>query len=132
MKGLGTSTTYPFFHKNVVYNVFLFSSINGRTHVTTGMTMGGGPWNHLTVPGKPSAGPWNQLTVPGEEASGPTWNNNLAVPGASLSHSPSLRSTGWTQKNAVHRKQNYEIPGFVLTKPSWDWDKKNYSRPGRV
>jgi len=26
----------------------------------------------------------------------------------------------------------YKIPGFVLTKPSWDWDWVNYSRPGKV
>jgi len=26
----------------------------------------------------------------------------------------------------------YEIPGFVLTKHSWDWDWVNYSWPGRV
>jgi len=29
-------------------------------------------------------------------------------------------------------KKIYKIPGFVLTKPSWDWDLVNYSRPGRV
>jgi len=28
-------------------------------------------------------------------------------------------------------KKIYEIPGFVLTKPSWDWDWVNYFRPGR-
>jgi len=33
---------------------------------------------------------------------------------------------------AIHCKQIYEIPGFVLTKPSWDWDWVNYSQPGRV
>jgi len=32
----------------------------------------------------------------------------------------------------LHCKINYEIPGFVLTKPSWDWDWANYSQPGRV
>ena len=26
----------------------------------------------------------------------------------------------------------YEIPGFYLTKLSWDWDWVNYSRSGRV
>jgi len=25
-----------------------------------------------------------------------------------------------------------KIPGFVLIKPSWDWDWVNYSGPGRV
>jgi len=29
-------------------------------------------------------------------------------------------------------KKMYKIPGFVLTKPSRDWDCVNYSRPGRV
>jgi len=29
-------------------------------------------------------------------------------------------------------KRIYTITGFVLTKPSWDWDLVNYSRPGRV
>jgi len=29
-------------------------------------------------------------------------------------------------------KRNYEVPGFFLTKPSWDWDWVNYSWPGRV
>jgi len=29
-------------------------------------------------------------------------------------------------------KKIYEIPGFVLTKPSWDWDLVNYFRTGRV
>ena len=28
--------------------------------------------------------------------------------------------------------KNYKIPGFYLTKPSWDWDCVNYSQPGRV
>ena len=39
------------------------------------------------------------------------------------------------RKNSVHERKVctlnffYEIPGFVLTKPSWDWDWVNYSRP---
>jgi hypothetical protein len=62
--------------------------------------MGGGAWNHLNVPGKPASGPWNHLTVPGEEVASPTWNN-LTVPGSSLSRSPSIRSTGETQKKKI-------------------------------
>jgi len=29
-------------------------------------------------------------------------------------------------------KNNYKIPIYVLTKPSWAWNWVNYSRPGRV
>jgi hypothetical protein len=29
-------------------------------------------------------------------------------------------------------KKNNEIPGFILTIPSRDWDWVNFSRPGRV
>jgi len=36
----------------------------------------------------------------------------------------------WELKYTV--KRNYEIPGFVLTKPSWDGERVYYSRPGRV
>jgi len=35
-------------------------------------------------------------------------------------------------RNKILCKKIYRIPGFVMTKPSWDWDGVNYSRPGRV
>ena len=43
-----------------------------------------------------------------------------------------LKTLEDSQKWGVHCKKNYEIPGFILAKPSWDRDWANYSRPGRV
>jgi len=42
------------------------------------------------------------------------------------------KGAGKEERQGHTLKQIYEIPGFVMTTPSWDWDWVNYSRPGRI
>ena len=53
----------------------------------------------------------------------------MAVDSLRLDREGGYEGGGTDQINYTEKK-NFEIPGFVLTKPTWDW--VNYSRPKRV